>query len=322
MSNEKLLDKLVKLQQKVAQRLDRPDPDRKFSVVYTNIEGIIKFRPYLDNEGELIRSGFKHSYKGRSVNCIGQPNCEVCKRVKELTDSWKGVWVYGSREYAIMYAWIFESTIPVGRHMKVNEIVLLEGQSQFANKVSFHVKDVSSTDDLLEMFDPDAIGLAWQLASRKIKNRWDVSLGYSNKKGAIPHLPDDFPPLRECSFREGQPSSPDKIQEFIKEINDSYERFLGLEGSKSSESHQTISDDRLPSSFSDNTNKEEVSDTTEISKPVEKKIPVTDTFEGKRVATKQPDEKPVCYGNHVDSLLDTECLLCVLESQCEADSVK
>jgi hypothetical protein len=319
MSND-VLEKLTRLQQKMVQRLDKPDSDRKFSVVYTNVEGVIKFRPYLDKDGELVRTGFKHSYKGRSVNCVGR-DCEVCKRVKELTDSWKGVWVYGSREYAIMYGWIFETSIPVGRHMKIGEVVLLEGQSQFANKVSFHFKEINDPNDLLETFSPSVPSLMWQISSQKIKGRWNISLGYHNKKGTMPELPDDFPPLTECSFREGQESPPDKIAEFIQEIDENHRKYLSLETSKSPDVQQTISNDRLPSSITETENPvRETSRSNVVNERVDP--PASGKFTGTRVAAQSPDEKPACYGNHAGNFEDTECLLCKVEPKCEADSLK
>lgn len=300
---------LEKLQAKIAERSQQASDRNKTTIVYIP-EGTTKFRPYLDAEGEPFRTGFRHKFGKTAVNCIGPNDCKICKRLKEISEGWDGAWRFHAQEFVLAYVWIFECSDNSNQYMKLNEPVLLMGNSRLANEISLQLKDVD-VEELQLIFNPTEPSLMWQL--RYDRDKKSLSLGYFNRKATMDPLPESFPPLSQTYFKEGQPPSPEKEREFLMEIERAYQKACVAKGSVSSPMEETIKSEEL---------KEKISATEKTSADgqiidIQKKI-FQDT--GKRFPAKTSNDKPPCFGFHDADTDDPDCLLCKVETKCEASS--
>lgn len=294
MASKEQLERLKRSAETRSQRVN--ENKNQVTLVYVP-DGVTKFRPYLDKEGEVLRTGFRHKYGKLSIPCNGSPECKVCNRLKEISDGWDGAWRFGSQEYTLLYVWIFECSDTQNDYIKLNEPVILMGTSRLANEVSFLIKE-TDINDLEETFDPSTPSLMWQL--RYDRDKRSLSVGYYNRKASMDPLPESFPALSDCYYKKDASSNPDKEAEFLSLLEKAYQKSLSLGESQSFKPESTIH--------------EPVSQ-----KPLEN--PKSE-FTGQRYPVKSGDQKPVCFGHHSDSYDDPDCLLCKLETKCESVTSK
>jgi hypothetical protein len=321
-------EQLERLRGKMEERSNRVVERNSTSIVYVP-DGVTKFRPYLDSNGEVFRSGFRHKFLKTSVNCLGVPQCKICNRLNEIKEGWEGNWRFASQEFVLMYVWIFECSDNNNQYIKMNEPVILMGNARLANEVSYQVKDIDSIEDMKLMFSPHEPSLMWQL--RFDRDKKNLSLGYYNRKATMDPLPDSFPPLSQAYFKEGQAPSAEKEMEFIREMEKAYQKNSALKTSVSSNTEETI------------TPPEPVQRPVEVKPPVQAPVqapvetpqataPIRNAnYEaqekvfkesGKRFPSKVTGEVPPCFGNHNDDYDDPDCLLCKIESKCEVATKK
>lgn len=310
MSTNGLSDaQMARIQGMMAERSNRTEDNRsKVPIVYTP-DGTTKFRPYLDKNGEPMRTGFRHKVDKLSIPCNGYPQCKVCGRLREISDGWDGAWVFNSREYVIFYAWIFECSDASNKYVKLNEPVMFMGTGKLANEMSFQLKE-TSIEDLKLLFDPSESTLIWQL--RYDRPRKTLSLGYFNRKATMDPLPETFPALSECYFKEGSTPNPEKEQEFLGIIEEAYQRFLNVRPTEDAPS-QAPRQTTPP-----------VQSTPKYSEPQTPPAPPkAETSQvPRRVPANTPGETPPCFGTHSDGYDDSDCLMCKVESKCEEASSK
>lgn len=284
--------------QRLREKMEERSKSASGSLVYMP-EGVTKFRPYLDKDGELYRTGWRHKIGKLSVPCTGRDSCKICKRLAEISDSWKGAWKFGGQEYTLMYVWIFETSDTNNRYLKLNEPLLLMGNAKFANESAFQMKDNCKTiDEMKSMFNPFEPGLMWQL--RVDRDNKVFSLGFAGRKGTMDALPESLPSLNECYFKAGQAPNPEKLEEFLSEMEKAYQKFLSLQDSESFTPEKTISNP--PDTSNEDTKTS------------------TGTFNGQRTHTKDIKDPPACFGHHDDSGVNKECLLCKAETLCEQEA--
>lgn len=289
------------------------------SIVYVP-DGITKFRPYADKEGEVIRTGFRHKFGKNSIQCLGPPICKVCNRLKEISDSWDGSWRFGSQEFALMYAWIFECSDNQNQYIKLNEPVILMGNARLANEVSYQIKEIP-LEDLASTFLPEEPSLMWQL--RFDRDKKNLSLGFFSRKATMDPLPESFAPLSQSYLKAGVPPSADKEADFLKEMEVNFARFLSISGSESSAPRQTYNPPpqaappvKEPAATPA---KEQVAPPTPVK---EQAAPKPAEFNGQRTPSKTAGEIPQCFGFHDNNYENPDCLLCKAESKCEIETNK
>lgn len=259
-------------------------------------EGVTKFRPYLDKDGELYRTGWRHKIGKLSVPCMGRDQCKICQRLAEISDSWKGAWKFGGQEYTLMYVWVFETSDANNRYLKLNEPLLLMGNAKLANESAFQMKDNCKTIKEIEsMFNPFEPGLMWQL--RVDRDNKVFSLGFAGRKGTMDALPESLPPLSECYFKLGQAPNPDKLSEFMNEMEAGYQKYLSLQSSESYTPPPAIGN---PAS---------------VAPPTSEKT--NSGFTGQRISAVDVKETPVCFGYHDSSGVNEACLRCKAEYVCQ-----
>lgn len=301
---------LEKLQAKIAERSQQVSDRNKTTIVYIP-EGVTKFRPYLDSEGEPFRTGFRHKQGKLSVNCLGRDNCNICKRLKEISEGWDGAWRFHAQEFVLAYVWIFESSDNQNQYIKLNEPVLLMGNSRLANEISLQLKDVD-TDELQLIFNPSEPSLMWQL--RYDRDKKSLSLGYFNRKATMDPLPESFPPLSQTYFKDGVPPTPEKEREFLMEMEKAYQKACLVKGSISSSPTEVINSSKLNETSSPSKSEKVSSDSVSNATEMQKKI-FQET--GKRFPAKSSNETPPCFGFHDSDTDDPDCLLCKVETKCE-----
>ena len=300
-----LEDALEKMKKKASERVEKSS---RFNtqIVYVP-DGVTKFRPYLDSEGEVIRTGFRHKIRGKkvAVPCLGPDECKICKRLKEISDTWDEAWRFGSQEYTIMYVWIFESSVPHDNpFMRLNEPVILMGNAKLANEVSYQIKDIESVNELKAVFNhPTEPSSIWVMRYQRENN--SLSLEFSPKKAIMDPLPEDFPPLREAYFKEGEPPNEEVLSNFLRELESSYQRFLNLTGSSSYNSYASVVEPVLPEEKTSSVSSDE---------------PETREFDGTKTPVKvvKEGQYPSCFG-HLDEN-DPRCLLCKIDTLCQSKS--
>ena len=307
---------MSRIQEMMAERSNKTEDNRsKVPIVYTP-DGTTKFRPYLDKNGEPMRTGFRHKIDKLSIPCNGFPQCKICSRLREISDGWDGAWVFNSREYVIFYAWIFECSDTQNKYVKLNEPVMFMGTGKLANEMSFQFKD-TSIEDLKLLFDPSESTLIWQL--RYDRPRKTLSLGYFNRKATMDPLPETFPALSDCYFKAGSVPSPDKETEFLLLIEEAYQRFLNIKPTDSASSEDRYKPD-LSANSSSSSNSSNQADKVPPAPPVPPKAETSKV--PRRVPANTPSETPPCFGTHSDGYDDSDCLMCKVESKCEDSSKK